>query len=113
MSNELLSEPIPLTTHKDGVIRVGNSRVTLDTVVGAFLDGATAEEIAQQYPVLGLADVYAVISYYLRHRQEVEQYLQGRNREASQVRKENESQHNPAGIRERLMARRETVKSGP
>jgi uncharacterized protein (DUF433 family) len=45
--------------------------VTLDTIVAAFDAGATAEEIAQQYSSISLADVYSVITYYLRHQTEV------------------------------------------
>jgi uncharacterized protein (DUF433 family) len=96
----------PLTTDADGVVRVGGTRVTLETVVGAFHDGATAEEIVQQYPSLALADVYAAIGYYLSHRQEVDDYL-GQERERSeQVRQENERRFDPTGVRERLLARR-------
>ena len=66
------AEHVPITTDSDGVMRVGGTRVTLDTVIGAFRDGATAEEISHQYPSLSLADIYAVIAYYLRRRAEVE-----------------------------------------
>ncbi|MEO0869309.1 MAG: DUF433 domain-containing protein, partial [Cyanobacteria bacterium J06642_11] len=38
-------------------------------------EGATAEEIVEQYPSLQLADVYSVISYYLRRKTEVDAYL--------------------------------------
>ena len=48
----------------------GGTRVTLEAIVAAFSDGATAEEIAQDFPAVSLSDVYAVISYYLRHRSE-------------------------------------------
>jgi hypothetical protein len=48
------TEPIPLEADADGVVRVGGTRVTLDTVVAAFKDGATAEEIVYQYPSLSL-----------------------------------------------------------
>ena len=58
------TEVIPLAVDIQGVLRVGNTRVTLDTVIAAFADGATAEEIVQQYPSLHLADVYSVIGYY-------------------------------------------------
>jgi len=75
MSLSLATEPIPLMTDLNGVVRVGGTRVTLDTVVGAFREGATAEEIVQQYPSLQLADAYSVIAYYLRHLSEVESYL--------------------------------------
>ena len=71
-------EAIPLETDTDGVIRISKTRVTLDTIVQAFTDGATAEEIAQQYPPVPLADIYSVIGYYLRHSEEVEAYLDQR-----------------------------------
>ncbi|MGB9181073.1 MAG: DUF433 domain-containing protein [Pyrinomonadaceae bacterium] len=100
------TETIPLETDADGVMRVGKTRVTLDTVVTAFNDGATAEEIAQQYPSLDLADVYYVIGYYLRQRAEVEEYLARRCEEAERVREENELRFDPHGVRDRLLARR-------
>jgi uncharacterized protein (DUF433 family) len=75
MSLSVEPQPVPLDTTPEGIVRVAGTRVTLDTVVGAFLDGATPETIAQQYPSLSLADVYTVISYYLRNRTDVEAYL--------------------------------------
>jgi len=66
------TEMLPFETDAHGVVRVGHTRVTLDTIVMAFTEGATAEEIAQQYPSLQLADIYSVIGYYLRHRSEVD-----------------------------------------
>lgn len=94
-------------TGADGVVRVGATRVTLETVVAAFREGATAEEIAQQYPTLGLADVYSVIGYYLRHRAEVESYLRDRQRQSAQARRENEARLDPSGVRDRLVTRRD------
>ena len=99
--------PVPLTVDVDGVVRVARTRVTLDTIVAAFLEGATAEEIVQQYPSLGLADVYAVIGYYLGQRTEVEDYLRQRQRIAKEVRKQNENRFDPAGMRARLLARQQ------
>lgn len=97
---------IPIETDADGVIRVAGTRVTLDTLVAAFNEGATAEEIVQQYPSLQLGDVYTVIGYYLHNRAEVEQYLERRREEASRLRRENEARFDPEGIRDRLLARR-------
>ena len=91
---------------KDGVARVGGTRVTLDTVVRAFMRGATAEEIAQQYPSLTLSDVYATISYYLQNRAEVETYLEKRRKHAQAVKRENQKRFDQSGIRERLLARK-------
>lgn len=99
-------ERMPIQTDADGVIRVGGTRVTLDSVVAAFDAGATAEEIVQQYPSVSLADVYSVIGYYLRHQSEICAYLTEREKEAGQVREENERRFDPAGVRDRLLARR-------
>lgn len=98
-------EVIPLTVDAHGVVRVGSTRVTLDTVIAAFADGATAEEIVQQYPSLQLADVYSVIGYYLRHTAEVVAYLQQRRVQRDAVRQQNEARFDPQGVRERLLAR--------
>src|SRR5919108_5433049 len=99
-------ERVPIETDADGVIRVGGTRVTLDTLIAAFDAGATAEEIAQQYDSVSLADVYSVIGYYLRHQSEVRAYLAERQKQAAEVREENERRFDPTGIRERLLARR-------
>jgi uncharacterized protein (DUF433 family) len=111
MSLLISAEPVPLEADADGVMRVGGTRVTLDTVVAAFNEGATPEEIVQQYPSLQLADVYAVISYYLRRRSDIEAYLQQRLEEAHRIRRENESRFDPEGIRDRLLARRSQKKT--
>lgn len=105
MTLTIATETVPLVTDTDGVIRVGKTRITLDAVIAAFLDGATAEEMTYQYPSLDLADVYSVIAYYLRRRPEVDTYLQRRQEQADQIRKQNESRFHPSGIRERLLAR--------
>jgi uncharacterized protein (DUF433 family) len=100
------SGPIPLETDADGVVRVGGTRVTLETVVAAFKEGATAEEIVCQYPSLNLADVYSVIGYYLQRQADVEAYLHQRQQQGDMVRAQNETRSDPQGIRERLLARR-------
>ncbi|MCA9981859.1 MAG: DUF433 domain-containing protein [Anaerolineales bacterium] len=99
---------IPLHTNADGVICVGGTRVTLDTVVDAFVMGATPEEIVAQYPVLRLADVYAVVGYYLSHEAEVLAYLQQREEVAVAVRRENERRflQGQGAVRQRLLSRR-------
>ena len=107
MSAETPAGFIPLTIDTQGVMRVGQTRVTLDSVVVAFQEGATAEEIVHQYPTLDLADVYAVLSYYLRNRGKVETYLQQRQARAEQIRQHLQGRHQLSGIRERLLARRQ------
>lgn len=68
-------DPVPLQVEANIGLRIGKSHIFLDSVVTAYKQGATAEEIVWQFPTLALADVYAVLSYYLRHTAEIEAYL--------------------------------------
>ena len=95
----------PLRMDSTGTIRIGETRVTLDTLVGAFLRGASAELIADQYPSLTVADVYSSIGYYLSHRNQLDEYLKKRGEEADILQKEIEAQFPPHGLRARLLAR--------
>jgi uncharacterized protein (DUF433 family) len=89
-------------------LRVGETRVLLELVLRAFQDGATPETIVQRYSTLKLADVYAVIAYYLRHREEVDGYLAQREQLAEEVERKMESHaEDLADIRARLLARRQ------
>ncbi len=106
LTDILVAKPVPLELDEDGVLRVGGTRVRFETVIDAFKNGSTAEEILLKYPSLDLTDIYAVITYYLWHRQEVEVYLAERKQLAQDVRGENETRFPPQGVRERLMARR-------
>jgi len=91
----------------EGALLVQGTRVPLDTVVHAFERGATPEEIAQRFPV-ALAHVYCVIGFYLQNRSEVEVYLQRRCSEAQEVREHMEARFPRNGLRERLLARRDS-----
>lgn len=103
-------EFVPIETDSQGVVRVAHTRVTLDTVVTAFLEGCTPEEIGEQYPPLQLSDIYLVIGYYLRHQDEVRTYLADRQQQASLVRREAEQRFSPIGIRDRFIARQSQLK---
>jgi len=81
-------------------------RSPLETIVTAFDAGATAEEIAQEYASVDRASVYAVISYVLDHRREVDEYVVGRRGAAAELKREIEARFPPAGVRARLLARR-------
>ena len=93
---------LPLKADDTGIIRVGGTRVRLDTIVFAFNQGYTAEEILSQFPALDLADVYAVISYYLNNRKDVDEYIQQQKIEADQLRQQFESQPGYQAFRQRL-----------
>ncbi len=102
----LQAEAPPLRRDASGALRVGRSRVLLELVIRAFEDGATPEAIAQRYSTVTLADVYAVIAYYLRHREDIEAYLAGREQRAQEVRQRIEGQQGDlAALRGRLLAR--------
>jgi uncharacterized protein (DUF433 family) len=86
MAIELQTETPPLHRDVTGALRVGQSRVLLELVIRAFEDGATPEAIAQRYSTATLADIYAAIAYYLRHREDMAEYLAEREHLAQQVR---------------------------
>jgi uncharacterized protein (DUF433 family) len=104
---------MPLTIHPDSsvlrlddydTIRIGKTRVTLDTLVAVFNNGETPEQIAQNFPTLDLADIYTALGYYLRHRAEVDAYLQAREKQANEI-----AQNSPVftkDIREKILKRR-------
>jgi len=71
---------------RDGAYVVAGTRVSLDSIVYAFLDGQSAEAIAQAFPVLTLEQVYGAITYYLAHREEVDRYLEGRRQDYAAAR---------------------------
>ena len=96
---------VPLRIDAYGIVRVGPTRVTLDTVVWAYRDGCNAEEIVEQYPALSLPDVHGVIAYYLTHRAEVDAYLASREAEADDLRLRIEATPENRALRERILSR--------
>lgn len=102
------SEPVPLKIDDRGGLRVGGTRVTFDSVIAAFRTGATAEAIVDRFPSLDLSDVYAVLAWYLHHREQADEYLREREIEAEQLRQQVELQSPPNGLRERLLGRRKS-----
>jgi uncharacterized protein (DUF433 family) len=106
----LRKELVPIETDINGTVRVTGSRVTLDSIVAAFNTGATAEEIACQFPTLKLADIYAIITYYLRQQKEVDAYLLKRRKASKEIRQTNLSRFGMIGMRERLLTRQKVEK---
>jgi uncharacterized protein (DUF433 family) len=90
----------------DGVLRVGRTRVSLDTVIYAFNQGYTPKVILRKYPSLELADIYSTIAYYLWNREMIDAYLEERRKFEEEVRLEIEAEEPFEKIRERLLARR-------
>lgn len=99
-----ISEKV-LQQNEAGVWLIDGTRVSLDSVIYAFNEGASAEEIILRFPTLKLPQVYTVISYYLKNSKEVDEYLQERELKREKLREKIEAKHSPKGIRERLLSR--------
>lgn len=110
MTIAIETKPVPLHINKHGTIMVTGSRIPVDTVIYAFRVGDTAEEIVDAFDVLKLADVYSIIGYYLDHQEEMDGYIQKREAEAAEIRREIDARFDQKGFREKLLARRD--KSG-
>ncbi len=113
---DLAPQPVPLTRLPDGTLRVTGTRISLDLVIESYKDGASPETIIQWFDSLVLADVFAVISYYLKHTDEVEVYLRAREIEADALQRQIEAEMPiPAELRQRILdarARMEAAKNG-
>lgn len=107
--NELRPELLSLGT--EGSIRIAGTRVTIQSIVQGFLDGATPEEICQDFPSLALPQVYDVIAFYLTHQLEVETYLREQAQITTEIRASLETAHTAfvANLRQRLARRRSTA----
>jgi uncharacterized protein (DUF433 family) len=102
----LRTDPMPLRVDETGTIRVGSTRVSLDVVLADYGSGMSPEEIVAELDTLNLADVYAAIAYYVRHRDEVDEYLRTRQVEAEILRKRAEAQFpDRANLKADLLAR--------
>lgn len=108
-SDSMIPKPptmiVPLQADEHGVIRVSGTRVTLEVLIMRFQQGVTPEAIHERFDVVPLNDIYAVIAYYLAHRDELDIYLEQRENEAQHLRQKWESQHPPTVTRAELERR--------
>ena len=111
------TQEVPLTVTPDGTIKIAGSRVSLDSVIYHYRLGATAEEIAERFPGLRLADIHSCIAYCLNHREEVDDYLVDRERSAAALRERISSdpvqQQRVNEMRERIKARQAERQKAP
>lgn len=105
-----LDVPGLLVSTPQGSLRVAGTRVSLDSVIHAFWEGATPEEICQDFPSLPLAQVYGIIAYYLNHRDKVDAYIQTGHEEIENLQKEFTARHKDflTDLRRRLTAPRQS-----
>ena len=106
MNLSLEAGPLPIRVDhgSGGALRVGPTRVTLEVVLTAHLQGYTPEQIVRQFDTLDLADVYTVIGHYIRHRAVFDEYLAECER-AYQERRAQALANGQLGLKERLLAR--------
>jgi uncharacterized protein (DUF433 family) len=95
MKMEIVADPVPMAIDEDGMVRIAGTRITLDTIVGIYRRGDTPEEIHDGFPSLSLADIHAVIAYYLRHREMVDAYIAENYRLAEEALREYEAKFGP------------------
>jgi len=61
--------------NEEGVYRIGESRVSLDSLVYLFREGMSAESMVESYPALSLEQVHGALAFYLSRQHEVDTYL--------------------------------------
>jgi uncharacterized protein (DUF433 family) len=65
-----------------GRLRIDGTRITINQIAALYKQGSDAEEIADQYPHLTLAQVYAALSHYHANQGEIDADLEAEKREA-------------------------------
>jgi uncharacterized protein (DUF433 family) len=60
---------------RDEAYWIAGTRVSLDSVVYAFLEGLSPESIVDNFDTLTLEEVYGALAFYLGHRNEIDAYL--------------------------------------
>ena len=98
-----LSRYLRATPH--GGLRIGATRVSLETVLHAYRTGATPEGIVESFDTLTLAEVYHVIGGYLQDSAVCDRYLKDRDKQADEMQRQIELAMPSLGLRERLLAR--------
>ncbi|MDX2043919.1 MAG: DUF433 domain-containing protein [Acidobacteriota bacterium] len=82
-----ITQKLSLTKLDNGTLRITGTRIPIETVIYRYKQGDPPEEIKASYPTLELTDIYAVIGYYLSHREEVEEYIAKQERDAEEWRR--------------------------
>src|SRR5690348_7856705 len=85
--------PREYVEQRRGSYYVQGTRVSLDSVVYAFLRGESPEGIAESFPALSLEQVYGAIAFYLSNRENVDSYLEEGKAEFARLRKEARAKH--------------------
>ena len=85
--------PKEYVEQRSGGYYVEGTRVSLDSVVYAFLRGESSDGIVESFPALSLEQVYGATAYYLAHREAIDSYLQEGKAEFAQLGEEARRKH--------------------
>jgi uncharacterized protein (DUF433 family) len=99
-----LTERIPLVQNEQGDMYIEGSRIYLEHLVEWFNEGKSPQDILHDYPTLALADIYAVLTYYLRHQNEVDAYVDRQYQKAKEAEAMAES-YKPVGLIKKMKAK--------
>jgi uncharacterized protein (DUF433 family) len=91
--------------HPSGVYRIGETKVSLDSIVYSYLNGDSAESIQEAFPALSTDEIKAAIDFYLANRAEVHEYLKEQEALWEKVKAEIDAKPNPAWERLRKVKR--------
>jgi uncharacterized protein (DUF433 family) len=100
----MMDGQLPTYVRRDehGVLRIGDTRVMLDSVLAAWEQGDSPEAICSQYPALSLEQVYGSITWCLSHPEEVAAYK--RQQDAAWDRWKAWAEAQPSPVRDRIRA---------
>ena len=98
----------PIAWDEHGVPRIAPTRVHLLYVLRCYKQGERPEEIARQFPSVGLADVYATIAYYLRNREEMDKFHREAEEDEERAIADMQANNPDPGFLDRIYARAES-----
>ena len=100
------NDPVPIRIDHSGAVRIGPTRITLETLIEYYKHGYGPERIQNSFPTLRLADIYSVIGYYIRHTEEVDEFLRQSELEAEAIQRKLEAYQRSDEFRARQQDRR-------
>lgn len=104
------AETPPLQVWADGTIRIVQSRIKVERIIKAFLNGSSAEQFAHDYPTVSVEDAYGAIFYYLRHKAAFDELVAEMDRQGDEAQRFLEEKYgSQQGMRERIIARRQSM----
>jgi len=104
------AETPPLKVWPDATIRIGQSRIKVERIIKAYLNGSSPEQFASDYPTVTVEEAYGAIFYYLRHKAKLDEHVAEMDRKGDDAQRLLEEKFgSQEGMRERMIARRQAL----